>query len=262
MKNEMKSSMKALEEKLERWIEGSIIRLFGHQIPASTIASELTEAMENGLRTNEHGKTVAPDNYRITLNPETLDEFKKSLPELKVHLSNGLVDAAKEQSILFMRSPEVLIHPEASTIKWDINVVAWHSTSPLDETHEMDAPAVKGDPTYPTGAFFIINGNEHFLLDRPVINIGRRPDNHLVLKSALVSRTHAQLRSRHGRFMLFDLGSKSGTMVHGIPIKNHILRPGDVITIADIQLVYGEETISSADETIGFTPLPPHKVDE
>jgi len=49
MKKEMKSSVKALEEKLERWIEGSIIRLFGHQIPAGTIASQLAEAMENGF---------------------------------------------------------------------------------------------------------------------------------------------------------------------------------------------------------------------
>ena len=81
------------------------------------------------------------------------------------------------------------------------------------------------------------------------------------LDNALISRTHAQIRARHGRFMLFDLGSKSGTLVHGIAIKQHILRPGDVITIADVQLVYGEEISSTADETIGFTPLPPHKID-
>ena len=261
MKKEMKSSVKALEEKLERWIEGSIIRLFGHQIPAGTIASQLAEAMENGLRTNQHGKSHAPDHYRITLNPETLDEHETSLPELAAQLSKGLADAAHEQGILFIRPPEVMIQPEASTAKWDINVTAWHSTSPLDETHEMDTPSIKADQSYPVGAFLIVDGEEHFILDRPVINLGRRQDNHLVLKSALVSRTHAQIRCRHGRFMLFDLGSKSGTLVHGIPIKQHILRPGDVITMADVQLVYGEETTSSADETIGFTPLPPSKAD-
>lgn len=253
----MKPTLKDLEERLERWIEGSIIRLFGHQIPASSLASQLTEAMKNGLRASEHGTIHAPENYRVALNPETIHQLEISTPELASQLSLGLADVARNEGILFVRPPQIMIYPEDSVAQWDIKVTAWYSTGPLEDTHEMDISPSKGDPLYPPDAFLIIDGDQHFLLDGPIINIGRREENQLVLNSPLVSRSHAQIRARHGRFMLFDLGSKSGTFVHGIPIKQHILRPGDVITIADTQLVYGEETISTADETIGFTPIPP-----
>lgn len=257
----MKSSLKDLEDRLERWIEGSIIRLFRQQFPAGTLASQLAEAMKDGLRINEHGITHAPDHYRLTLNPETIDNLEISTPELATQLSSGLANAARDQGILFVREPEITILPEPSISQWEIRVIAWHGTSPLEETHEMDVPIDKGELSYPVGAFLIIDGDRHFVLDRPVINIGRRQDNQIILDNALISRTHAQIRARHGRFMLFDLGSKSGTLVHGIAIKQHILRPGDVITIGDVQLVYGEEITSTADETIGFTPLPPYKTD-
>jgi hypothetical protein len=257
----MKYSLKHLEEKLERWIEGSLIRLFGYQIPAASLASQLTEAMKSGLRTNEHGTTHAPDHYRVTLNPETIYQLEISAPELASQLSSGLANAAHDEGILFAREPQIMIYPEVSVPQWDIKVTAWHSTGPLEDTSEMELSPTKGDAIYPDGAFLIIDGDQHFLLDCPIINIGRREDNQLILSSPLVSRTHAQIRARHGRFMLFDLGSKSGTFVHGIAIKQHILRPGDVITIADVQLVYGEETISTADETVGFTPIPPQTLD-
>jgi len=253
----MKSPLKNIEDRLEQWIEGSIIRLLGHQIPASSLASQLTEAMKSGLRTNEHGMTHAPDNYRITINPETIHQLKIPTSELASQLSIGLKDAARDEGIFFKQDPRILIFPDNSVAQWDIKVAAWYSTGPLEETHETEKSSSRENPSFPKGAFLIIDGDQHFMLDHPVINIGRHEDNHLVLKNPLISRTHAQIRVRNGRFMLFDLGSKSGTFMHGISIKQHILRPGDVITIADVQLVYGEDTISMTDETIGFTPHPP-----
>jgi pSer/pThr/pTyr-binding forkhead associated (FHA) protein len=81
----------------------------------------------------------------------------------------------------------------------------------------------------------------------------------LVIESPRVSRTHAQLRAKDGRFLLLDVGSKAGVFVHGLRIKQHLLRPGDVITIADVELVYGEDVEPSRDETIGLqsSDLPP-----
>jgi len=110
----------------------------------------------------------------------------------------------------------------------------------------------------PIGAFLIIDGTRHFPLDRPVINVGRRLDNQLILENPHVSRTHAQLRVRDGRFVLFDLGSTSGTRVNGRAIKQHILQPGDVVTVANIRMVYGEDPGGPPDTTPPYTPpFPP-----
>ncbi len=55
-----------------------------------------------------------------------------------------------------------------------------------------------------------------------------------------MSRRHAQLRWRFGRFVLYDLGSRAGTWVNDQPVDEFVLRAGDVIRIADTTFIYGE----------------------
>jgi len=258
----MKPSLKELEARLERWIEGSILRLLGNQIPAASLANQLAQARESEVHTSEHGILHAPDNYHVSLNPETIHKLEISASELANQLSGGLFEVAREQSYLLAQHPSILISPDPELSPWTIKVVAWHSTSPLEETHEMNVPKDMEQTYLPKGAFLIVDGDQHFLIDRPVINLGRRQDNQLVLDNPQISRTHAQIRARQGRFVLFDLDSKSGTFVNDIAIHQHILQPGDVITIAGIYLVYGEEVAANTDETMGFTPSPFQKTDK
>ena len=79
------------------------------------------------------------------------------------------------------------------------------------------------------------------------MTLGRRSDCDIVLDSRSVSRRHAQLRWRFGRFIIYDLGSRAGTLVNEQPITEFALRPGDVIELAETSLIYGEE--KSADST-------------
>jgi hypothetical protein len=257
----MKPSLKELEARLERWIEGSIIRLFNHPIPAATLATQLAQAMETGLHVSEHGVYHAPDNYRVSLSPETLQKLEIPTSELANQLSAGLYQIARDHKYLLSENPLIIITPDPELSPLTTKVAAWHSTSPLEETHEMVAPIEKNSSHLPTGAFLIVDGDQHFLLDRPVINIGRRQDNQLILDNPKISRTHAQIRARQGRFVLFDLGSRSGTYVNEIAIRQHILQPGDVIRLAGVHLVYGEESFPNTDETMGFTTGPLRKMD-
>ena len=69
-----------------------------------------------------------------------------------------------------------------------------------------------------------------FSLDAPVVRIGRRDDNDIVVKEPTVSRQHAEIRQQGGRLILRDLGSSSGTFVNGIPLnEDYRLRDGDFI---------------------------------
>lgn len=66
--------------------------------------------------------------------------------------------------------------------------------------------------------------------------IGRNPDNHLALPEANVSRRHAQLDLRGGRWWLQDLDSANGTAVNRqrlSPAQPVPLSSGDVITIGE-----------------------------
>ena len=68
-----------------------------------------------------------------------------------------------------------------------------------------------------------------------------------------VSRVHSQLRAVRGRYLLFDLDSTGGTFLNGERIRQALLSPGDVITLAGVPLVYGQDPAS---ETQDISHLP------
>jgi pSer/pThr/pTyr-binding forkhead associated (FHA) protein len=61
--------------------------------------------------------------------------------------------------------------------------------------------------------------------------IGRHQDCDVVLPGLNVSRQHARLDFRDGRWVLRDLESTNGTAVNGVRVGRSELRPGDEITI-------------------------------
>lgn len=255
----MKDPLLQLESKLKNWIEGSIEKLLTPNISTTTLARHLAKAMEQGLHSNKHGIQRAPDTYQILLHPQTLESLNSVSPELCEGLSMGLNEIALSQGFRLAVMPQINLLPDSSLSEREIIARAWHKTSPLDQTLGYRYDQLKKNSDVPPGAFLIIDGGKPIALTKPVINIGRRAENQVVLNHPKVSRTHAQIRLKEGRYVLFDVGSKSGTSVNGVPVKQHILQSGDVITIVDIHLVYGEEPQSAPDETIRFPPIQPRK---
>ncbi len=93
----------------------------------------------------------------------------------------------------------------------------------------------------PEDAFVIVDGIKVIPLTQPLVRIGRRLENNLVLDDPRVSRTHAELRAINGRYVLFDLNSTGGTYVNGLKITQSVVYPGDVISLAGVNLVYGQK---------------------
>jgi hypothetical protein len=117
-------------------------------------------------------------------------------------------------------------------------------TSPPADVHTAVFTLDPGDAVLEAiraaDAFLIIQGRQHIALDRPVTRIGRRMDNDIVLDLPSISRQHAQIRWRQRYFALYDVSRHGQTAVNGVPVREHILRPGDVIALSDVMLVYGE----------------------
>jgi hypothetical protein len=89
-------------------------------------------------------------------------------------------------------------------------------------------------------AFLIVGGRRHVPLDRPLITVGRRADNDVVLEDGTISRKHAQIRWRYGRFVLYDLSNRGRTAVNDRPVVECVLQAGDVISISGKLLIYAE----------------------
>ena len=114
------------------------------------------------------------------------------------------------------------------------------NTNNESETNVPKTPET--DDGIPENAFLIIEGVKVHPLKESVINIGRRLENHVVIDDPRISRNHAQLRAIKGRFVLFDLNSSGGTYVNGQRIGQGLLYPGDLISLAGVNLVFMQGT--------------------
>jgi hypothetical protein len=251
----MSNRLERLEARLEHLIEGTMARLTAGGFSLSSLASQLAQVMEEGLRVDPHGLQHAPDHYAIRGHPETWGAMLGREPRLQELLAAGLRQVAESQDLRMPRPPQVNLEADPAVPPGAFQVVAWHSTHPLERTHALRVVETQESAHLtPEGAYLIIAGENHFPLQAPVVNLGRAAENQVVLTSPYVSRHHAQLRVRHGRYVLFDLGSKGGTIVNGRRVRQHVLRPGDVISMGGIELIYGEDPGPHGKETGPFTP--------
>ncbi len=96
-------------------------------------------------------------------------------------------------------------------------------------------------------AFLIVNGVDLFLIRQPIVSIGRRTDNLLVLNDPRVSRAHAEVRRIRGRFVIFDTNSSGGTYVNGKRVTHSVLYDSDVISLAGVHLIFRQKNLPRPD---------------
>ncbi len=94
--------------------------------------------------------------------------------------------------------------------------------------------------------------------DRSEINVGRVQGNDLMLPKGNVSKRHARLLYRDGRFIVTDLKSTNGTYVNGRKIAQAtIVREGDKIYIGDFVLRIESTASASANVPAALPPPMP-----
>ena len=88
------------------------------------------------------------------------------------------------------------------------------------------------------------------------IKIGRATDNDIVIPDVLASRHHATLvpsAMAPGTAEILDNRSINGTFVNGRRIESAALHDGDVVTIGNVDLVFGNGTLTRRSETEAAT---------
>ncbi|MDA3627047.1 FHA domain-containing protein [Saccharopolyspora oryzae] len=77
-----------------------------------------------------------------------------------------------------------------------------------------------------------------FALDGPRISIGRDRDCDIVVEDMTVSRVHAELRLREGRYVVVDGGSLNGTYLNRRPVDIAELGDGDELWIGKARFTF------------------------
>ena len=175
--------------------------------------------------------------WSVTLEPYPAyaREVKKYLDML---LHSSLQGKPLDPPVAPIRPP---VEPFRKTPKVHVPVPARNEAgfvTPAQVPADKDQPEPK---TLSRNAYLILQDTRIIPLNRPLIKIGRRSDNNIILEDPRVSRSHAQIKLINDQFVIFDMNSTGGTFVNGQLTSRSVLNPGDAVSLAGVIFIYSEE---------------------
>jgi len=248
------SVLRNLEAKLEGLVEGAFSRAFKSQVQPAELARKLAKEMEDS-KSASLSRTYVSNQFWVFLSPQDRAQFESYEDGLTKELSDYLLEHAREQGLALLTRPTVEFETDERLGLGEFGIQA-KLVKPAEAGE--DAEVVEADfghtmvysPT--TGARRVESprrGTRALLVaedKRTVVSgerfvIGRGHDCDLVLDDPNVSRRHAQLKQREGRWEIEDLGSTNGIKLNGRRSQGGRLSPGDEITLGLTRLKFEQE---------------------
>jgi len=259
----MQSKLEKFEARLKSLIEVRLLSVLPGFKVQDLVIQKIAEAIQTNTIEDMEGRVLAPNVFTLVVHPDMISIWQE--PQLLESIITSLKTVAEEQGYLFIATPTITITQKPGQEENVIEVMASHQVETAADTRGM-TPAQEGDVSQsadaaPQNAFLIVNGIKAYPLIQSVINIGRRMDNQLIIDDPRISRNHAQLRAIKGRYIIFDLNSTGGTYVNGQKVSQSVLYPGDVISLAGVTLVFGQDIPPSSANLADTSPFQPPSLD-
>ena len=106
--------------------------------------------------------------------------------------------------------------------------------------------------SYQPGVFLIIN-KQIIPLTKPTTTLGRQLENDIVFHEEFLSRFHAEIVQENDKYVLYDKASTSGTFVNGRKIDRCVLNSGDLISLANIYIMFVNNNPKIAGKSLSTT---------
>ena len=87
------------------------------------------------------------------------------------------------------------------------------------------------------GVFLIVN-RQMIPVVKNKTTLGRHLENDIVFHEDFLSRYHAEIINEDGKYVLYDKNSTSGSFVNGKKIERCVLNSGDLISFANINIMF------------------------
>lgn len=242
----MKLNLDLIEAHLRGLFEKSLYKLMNSEDSQFNIIEQLSQVIQDNLVETSDDRVFAPDRYCFLI-PEAQLSNWQAQPDILNQLTDKLQSLGRMSDFHFLSQPQIQLEALPKDEEPEIIIQANFSApvTNLPDTAAMEQPDAPGSLTaLPTNAFLVVGGRSNFPLQTPIINIGRHSDNDLVLDDPHVSRHHAQIRAINKRFVVFDVGSTGGILLNGKKISQATLRPGDVLKVGMVNLIYIQDTTS------------------
>jgi hypothetical protein len=233
----------ALERFLERLFERPAARLLGARLEPVTLVRRLERAIDQQRRVGPDG-LVAPTRFAVAVSPADA-AGSDALGALEDELAAAALAHARRRGYQIPERPTVAVVLDPGLAGGEARITALFADRkqpgpgigavPAERTLVHPLPAV----AQPRASLRVVAPDgaavEVPLAGQPV-TIGRGADADVRLADPLVSRRHARLGVRGGRFVLADLGSTNGTRVNGDSIREAVVGPGDRIELGSTRL--------------------------
>ncbi|MDE3112641.1 MAG: FHA domain-containing protein [Chloroflexota bacterium] len=248
--------MDRVERVASQILEGWTARIFRTRLQPVQLAKRLIRAMESH-QTISLQKTFVPNSYVVSLSPADFAQFEPYRRSLERDLAEALLGAARERSFTLLAFPSVEIERDDDLARGDVRVSCALVDASGDEvapgapelgsvaaghTMVLDRDALLRErPRAPKAFLEVPQERRRIALGAEPLTIGRDVENDLVLDDRRVSRRHAEIRLRLGRYTLYDLQSTNGTFVNGRRVAEVVLSDGDRVTIGGSEVVVQQE---------------------
>lgn len=236
----MKQFFEQVEKAIQTFFEDSI-RILPTEISKKNIVLDIVHQITEILFKYIQNKQPVPTSFEIFVHPDDVEkEFKN--PAWIEEITHGIKETAVDTGVFLSEPLSLLLKPTRDVSPGEVLVQELVFDEKIEQTAVMELNPEQPDVfnNAPT-AFLILPDKHSFNLQGKMIQIGRKKENDLVIDLPSISRQHAQIRLIRGKYVLFDLGSTGGTMINDQKIDKAILKPGDVIKLADYAFIYGEE---------------------
>jgi hypothetical protein len=206
--------LQGFERRLERLVEGGFSKAFRSGLQPVEIGHRLTRVLDAGRQLGVTGRPVAPNNFGVYLAPADFERFHSFAEALARELAEAAREYARDEGYQFVGPVTVTLVSDDTLKTGDFDVVG--------EILE-GAGGRAGSLVLPDG--------RRVPLGEEAASIGRLAECTVTLADPRASRRHAEIRPSGEGFVVVDLGSMNGTLVNGVPVREHVLRDGDEISV-------------------------------
>lgn len=190
---------------------------------------------------NVLGKIIIPHSISVILAEVVYNDYRPFLTALRDSLRKSLHEWLKEKGYEVLNEIEIEFKKGSLDEKAFDVFLSYKSTGPDEETGHLDIgrPDDEADRSessiwqllnVKTRQIFVLAGND--------VIIGSDEACDLRIDDPTVSRIHAGLSCRYGKFMLEDLGSTNGTRVNHEKVDQRVLVQGDIIMLGNVELIF------------------------
>jgi len=229
--------------------EGTVIKTIGDEVMSTfpTVDQAMGAASQMQSRISgdpENSAVTIPVSIRIGCHFGPVVQEQNDIFGAAVHTANRMTSQAKAGQVVISGTTVEKMEPvwqkqtrqiDVATVRGRLDEVAlyeliWQpdeatSMLPTIEWENRSKRTRKLTLTFRDQTVVVDDGAKN-------INIGRADDNDLVIKGNLISRIHARIEQRRGRFMLVDQ-STNGTFLHNVQGEETFIRRDSVELVGE-----------------------------